>query len=348
MATDTTKQSTPESNLNTSFMGKVQEKLLEQSGIISSTTSNLEQKISSAIEGVKSSTESETKRIESEFGRNLDYTKETAQENLMAGRAAGSGGILNLAALRELTNTTDKQLKDLEQRKQEMILANNSAGASKIAELELKALEFRQQAQQQTFANLLGIANFGIQSAQEERLSKQQTFMEKQAISEIALTYGLPVKEGDTIDTITSKAMVFASEEQRARLAKINAEIKYTNAQTAKILAGDKEANSVTITPEITEKLAMRWSELEAKGFTSNTSNEMENILAKFSKAGKESEFYDAIGNLAKSKAQAQIETKQGKTKAPQPSAFAIWSSKLLGEKPAGWQQLPDGTWRKI
>jgi hypothetical protein len=74
----------------------------------------------------------------------------------------------------------------------------------------------------------------------------------------------------------------------------------------------------------------------------------MENILAKFSKSGKESEFYDAVGNIAKSKAQAQIEAKSPKNKIEQPSAFTLWTAKLFGEKPAGWQQLPDGTWRKI
>ena len=41
----------------------------------------------------------------------MGYGLEAGQEAMTAGRAAGSGGILNMAALRSLTETTDKSLK---------------------------------------------------------------------------------------------------------------------------------------------------------------------------------------------------------------------------------------------
>ncbi len=130
-------------------------------------------------------------------------------------------------------------------------------------------------------------------------------------MSDIALQYGLEVKPEDTIDSITSKAMVFASEEQKARLAKMQAEIKYTNAQTSHILSGDKNANGVKITPEITAKLAARWNELAGKGFSVDTSAEMENILGKYAKTGQEADFYDAISAAAVESAKSQLEAKK-------------------------------------
>jgi hypothetical protein len=106
--------------------------------------------------------------------------------------------------------------------------------------------------------------------------------------------------------------MIFASEEQKVRLAKMNADIRYTNAETAKILTNNK-ADSVVITPEITEKLASRWNQLAATGATVDTSAEMENILGKYAKAGKEADFYDAIAKQASDSAKAQAESKKEK-----------------------------------
>lgn len=306
MATDTTKTPKPQDNLQTDFMSAIQDKLLGQSGIISSTNSKLETRLNNAISGVQESADTANKALNLDYGRQIGYAQDKFMSDQVEGRAAGAGGVINMAAYTALKDDTNKNLKDLEDRKQSLILQNDSAAASKIADLQFKALEFQQQAQQQTFSNLLGIANFGISSAQEKRLAETQTFQEKQAISNIALQYGLDVKPGDTIDTITSKAMVFASEEQKARLAKLQSEIKYTNAQTAHILAGDKEGATAPITSQVTAKLAQRWSELAATGQTVDTSAEMQNILGKYAKAGKEADFYDAVGKLATDNAKQQ------------------------------------------
>lgn len=306
--------SSPKTNSQTGgetsdFMKAIQDKLLGQSGIVSSTNSNLEKKLQEAIAGIGTATEKSSQGIESAYARERGYMESQASNAIQGQLEGRSGFATQMVAFRNLVETTDKSLKDLEMRKNELILANDAAGASKIADMQFKALEFKQQAEQQTFSNLLGMANFGIQNEQEKRLAKAQTFQENKAMSDIALQYGIDMKPGDTIDTITSKAMVFASEEQKARLAKMQAEIKYTNAQTAKVLNGDKDASSVKITPEITSKLAARWNELAATGATVDTSAEMENILGKYAKAGKEADFYDALAQDSVNKAKAQFET---------------------------------------
>lgn len=188
MASNTSTNPAPEDNLqtdNSGFLKAIQDKLLGQSGAVSSTNSELQTKLESAIAGVSKSAESSNKALESQFGRELGYRQDIGQQAVTAGRAAGSGGILNLAALRELTQTTDKSLKDLEQRKQELILQNDAQAASKIAELQFSALEFKQRAEQQTFSNLLGLGNFNLSVAQEERASRAANEASKKILGDL-------------------------------------------------------------------------------------------------------------------------------------------------------------------
>lgn len=140
---------------NSTLLAELVKKQLAGGGIVSSANADIETSISNAIGGIKTATEKSNQALESSFNREISDTERKASESITAGRAAGSGGVLNLAALRSLTETTDKSLKDLEQRKQELILQNDANGASKIADLQFKAIEFRQKAQQDFFSNLM-------------------------------------------------------------------------------------------------------------------------------------------------------------------------------------------------
>lgn len=223
---------------DTNFLSEVQNSLLGQSGIISSSTSDIESSINASIASLQSSTESSNAALQSEFERNSGYLLSEANDAMVNGRAAGSGGLLNMSALRVLTETTDKSLKDLAQRKEELVLQNNSLMAAKISDLELKALEYKQQAQQKIFDNLLGLGNFGLQVQQENRAQQAQNFQERSAIASIGLQYGVSVNENDTIESIVARAMPTASRIQQAELAKLSSEVAYNNAKLREIEAG--------------------------------------------------------------------------------------------------------------
>lgn len=297
----------------TDFMNKIQSQLLNQSGIISSSNTNLESKLQNAISGIKSSAESSNAATQSQFEREAQGILETGNEAQLAGRAAGQGGIMNIAALRELTGTTDKNLKDLAQRKQELILQNNAAAASKVAEMELKTLEFKQQAEQQVFSNLLGMSNFATQIQQESRLSKAQTFNERQALSSVALQYGLDVKHGDTLETIITRAAPLASKEQQLKLAKLQSDINLNNVNAAKAMKGDSTA---PIDSDSIDTYAATALSLEKAGRT----DEYNNIVGLMSKAGKLDEFYEqkaqySLDAIAQEKASQEAVTKATKNK---------------------------------
>ena len=227
------------------FLTALQDKLLNQADMISSASTGLESKISEAISGVQKAGAASTAKIESEFGRELGYQKEQFAENITSGRAAGSGGILNMAALRALTETTDKSLKDLEQRKQELILQGESATASKISELQIKSLEFRQQAEQQSFSNLFNMGQFSLNVQAENRAKEQfsqtiefqksqQAFEQSSKMATIQLEYGLTSIPGESLSSLITRAQPRADAKRRAELAKL---LKDAKADESKVNA---------------------------------------------------------------------------------------------------------------
>jgi len=220
------------------FLDQLQQKLLGQAGIISSGQTGLEAKIQEAISGVSKSQEASAAGLEIGAERAISGVREAGAQKLTSARESQRGFGVNRAALKQITDETQKSVRDLEGRKQELILSGEAAAASKIAELQFSALEFQQQAMQQTFSNLLQVGGFAIEKSRESRLQAAQTSQEKQQIASIALEFGLPVTEGETLDTIVAKASPFATEQQRLKMQKTRAEIARIQAETQKALAG--------------------------------------------------------------------------------------------------------------
>lgn len=146
------------------FAQAAQQRLLEQNEVISSQDTELEQSFAAARQGVRQAQQASAARIESQFGRERGYLERDAQAGFTDFAERRSGFGTQMAAFRRLVETTDKNLNDLEQRKQELILQGESDAASKIAGLQVNELEMRQQAQQQMFNNILGLSQFGLQS----------------------------------------------------------------------------------------------------------------------------------------------------------------------------------------
>ncbi len=262
MATDTTQNPTPENNLQTGGMNpqdlltSIVQKQLQDSGMVSSTPSIIDTNISNAIAGVKAGNAASDLSVTSAYDRAIAASKTEQGQSIQNNLEGRTGFATNMVALRSLVDTTDANLKDLQQRKEEALMNNDATAAGKIADLQLQAITFKQNALQNVFSNALGMANYGIQSANEARLSKQQTFQEKSTISDIALKYGLTVSPGDTIDSITTKAMPFASAEEKASLAKIQSDIAVNNAQAARYIQDGIDAKNFNLDAAIKAAIA--------------------------------------------------------------------------------------------
>jgi len=152
------------------IMAEIQKQLLKTSGLVSSGASGIQQQIADAISSREKGLGASTKRIESQFNREIGFQSEQFAQKKTSIRESQRGFATNVAALQQLDQRTEKSLRDLEQRKQELILAGESAAAGQISNLQVQSLQFQQKAQQQAFSNLLGIGQFasGLQKMQIE------------------------------------------------------------------------------------------------------------------------------------------------------------------------------------
>jgi hypothetical protein len=244
------------------LLSELQKRLMKQSDVISSSDSGIEKTIKDSISGIQKGRDANTARIESVYDRERGYLETDSKDNLTEFTESRSGFGTQMVALRKLVETTDKNFNDLEMRKEELILQGDSNAASQIADLQLKGLQFKQDAEQRVFTNLLSLSNFGLALKQDQRAqqgldlqTRQQNFMERSKLAEIGLEFGVPVGENDTLDTMITKAAPFASEERKLEIEKMRADIANANAQAQRALTGDPV---VQLTPDAAY-LTMEW-----------------------------------------------------------------------------------------
>lgn len=150
---------------NSSLITALQNSILSQSGMVSSSNSTLQNNITALQNGGTAS----------DAATNLQYNTDEANLNTSSlndslnGRAQGSGGVMNLAALNELTQNTDKQMAQYEQQRQQALLSNDAATAKAVSDAQLQALQFQQKANQDVFSNLLNLGQFGLAQQTEDR-----------------------------------------------------------------------------------------------------------------------------------------------------------------------------------
>lgn len=228
------------------FTKVLQDRLLQSADMISSANTGLESAIQGAIGKVESSTEKGSQVIESKYGREIGALKTGLEGQLTAARERGVGINTSDIAYKSMAAEADKQIKDLEQRKNELILQNDAAGAAKVSDLMIQTLSMKNQAMQQTFSNLLSMSQFGLQAKQEERASRAQTFAEQQAEASIGLQYGISKRPNESWDSFISRASVNADKKQTLELAKLSSEIKTSEANRRRIEAEAARGESVS------------------------------------------------------------------------------------------------------
>lgn len=211
---------------------------LADGGAISSADTGVEtlfKEAATAAEAVRAAGET---RIERQFAEKITGIEEAGVSRLTSAREAQRGFGVNAAALRQLSKDTDRKVKDYEQMKQDALVSNDVQFASQLANLQIKELQFEQESKQRTFSNLLSISGLGLEQSREQRLERMQTNQEKQQIASIALEFGIPLVEGETLDTITAKASPFATESRMLDIQKTKVDIARVRAETEKAMAG--------------------------------------------------------------------------------------------------------------
>jgi len=182
-------------------------RLLQQGqGISSSASSQLNAEIASAMGDVQRAGESTAARLQSEREREMSFAQDRASATYTTALEGRSGYATQVSALRELTETTEKSIRDLDKRYQESLLMNDAETAKQLSELRLQKLKFQQEQEQNFFTNMLGVANMQQEATQIAQQNEQfwtkldqeqkqfQTGLE-QSKYEFEKNYGLAFKE---------------------------------------------------------------------------------------------------------------------------------------------------------
>ena len=231
-------------------------------GISSSSSSNLQSSINDAIASTIDSGNLSSSALELQRQRELGYAQDRASATITGSLEGRTGYATQIVALRELTETTEKSVRDLDMRYKEAIMSNDSATAQRVADLQMQKLEYAQQQEQNFYSNLFSLANLQSQeasrqqqadqfnrglTAEEQQFEKKLGFDlsmfeketardERNEVMRLAAEYGVPVGANETIESMVGKVAPFASEEQRLRLQEIRSSISANNARAAESL----------------------------------------------------------------------------------------------------------------
>lgn len=157
------------------------ERLTKQgTGIVSSASSDLQASINDAIASTQIAGDLGAERLISERDREVAFAQDRAGATYSQALESRTGYATQVAGLRELTETTEKSIRDLDKRYQESILANDAATAQRIADLKVKKLEFQQEQEQNFFNNLLSLGNLQQQAIQQQQQDEQFWVKKKQ------------------------------------------------------------------------------------------------------------------------------------------------------------------------
>lgn len=183
------------------------ERLTKQGkGISSSSSSNLQNSINEAIASSQKAGELSSQALQSEREREVSFARDQAGSKYTTALEGRTGYATQVTALRELTDTTEKSVRDLDKRYQEAILSNDSATAQRISDLQIKKLEFQQEQEQNFFNNVLAVGNLQQQALQAKQQNEQfwitkeqeqQQFVMSMANSNLQFerSYGLQLQE---------------------------------------------------------------------------------------------------------------------------------------------------------
>jgi len=134
-------------------------RLTEQGkGISTSSSSNLQNSINQAISDTQKSGDLTKQALQSERSREIGFARDRAGATYDTALEGRTGYATQVAGLRELTETTEKSIRDLDKRYQEAMLANDAGTAQRVADMRMKKEEFLMTQEQNFFSNVMSVA----------------------------------------------------------------------------------------------------------------------------------------------------------------------------------------------
>jgi len=121
--------------------------------------------------------------------REVSFARDRAGATYTAALEGRTGYATQVAGLRELTDTTEKSIRDLDQRYQEAIMSNDANTAFQLSQLRMQKLDFQQRQEESFYSNLFSLANLQGQALdraqQNEQFWKNADMENKQFVIEL-------------------------------------------------------------------------------------------------------------------------------------------------------------------
>lgn len=221
-------------------------------GISTSTSSGLQNSINEAISSTQTAGTNTNRALQSEREREVAFARDRAGATYDQALEGRTGYATQVAGLRELTETTEKSVRDLDKRYQEAILSNDAATASKVADLKIKKLEFQQQQEENFFNQLMGVANLQEQALNRAQQSEQFWEKAKQDKTQFALgllqsNYQFEKNYGLGLQEIELKKQGLELEKQRNNISMAEYKLKLSQL--------NKEENEQSLSAKIVSDL---------------------------------------------------------------------------------------------
>ena len=220
------KKDTPSGS--SALLSKLEERLMSSSEGISSSSSEIEKAIAGAITSQEKSRVAGESRINSDYNAEKDYLMARGQDDITTFSQGRSGYATQMAALRNLTDTTDKTMRDLEVRRQDALMANDANAANQISTLQMKQLEFKQEKEQQFYNNIFQLTGLDLQQKSQDRAKQefadrmafdkeQRTFDRQDKMASLAAQAGVAYDANDTFESLSVKIAAIADEERKLK-----------------------------------------------------------------------------------------------------------------------------------
>jgi len=245
-------------------------------GISSSSSSQIQDAITGAMSDIKESGALTDKRLQSERMREVSFARDRAGATYTEALEGRTGYATQVAGLRELTDTTEKSIRDLDQRYQEAIMSNDANVSSQLAQLRVQKLDFLQKQEESFYNNLFQAAGLTLQQNAQKQAADQfsasykldsirlglegEKFLQdrRDGIVSLASQFGITIEPNDTLESIANKVAPIQKRNMSLQQQKLVAEI---NAANQRLGSEKKLANLNTL---ISENIAKGMSPSEA------------------------------------------------------------------------------------
>ena len=140
-ATDTT----------SSIIDALSKRVLGDNGMVTSDTTSID----SALSDLRASNDATKAGIVATYNKNRQSLIQSGQQNVTSFQEASRGFAVNSAVLRQLNDETSKALGDLNTQEQIALSNADAATASKVADMKVQLMQFRNDTMQRQFTNAL-------------------------------------------------------------------------------------------------------------------------------------------------------------------------------------------------